>query len=190
MLFLTARQDEQTRLKAITLSADAFLEKPFNPEELKARLDQIAESRARLSRHLRKQVQKGQQEAASTEVKGHLNSDAQSALSTKDQKFLNKLNAWLETHYDDPETSPQRMSQALHITPRTLQRKIKSLCAQTPAAYLRDYRLAKARKLLINTDQTITEISHACGFSSSQYFSRVFSKSTGVSPDQWRKKTK
>ena len=188
VLFLTARQDEQTRLKAITLSADAFLEKPFNPEELKARLDQIAESRARLSNHLRKQLLEGQKEKDSTETAAHSDTDTQSALSIKDQKFLNKLNAWLEAHFDDPETSPQRISQALHITPRTLQRKIKALCNQTPAAYLRDYRLARARKLLINSDQTITQIAHACGFSSSQYFSRVFSKVVGLSPDQWRQK--
>ena len=170
------------------LCADAFLEKPFNPEELKARLDQIAESRARLSRHLRKQLLESHQDNASTETEAHSNTDTQSALSIKDQKFLNKLNAWLDAHFDVPETSPQRISQALHITPRTLQRKIKSLCAQTPAAYLRDYRLAKAKKLLISSDQTITEIAHECGFSSSQYFSRVFSKVEANSPEQWRQK--
>jgi CheY-like chemotaxis protein len=56
VLFLTARQDNSTRLKAFTLSADAFLSKPFELDELKIRLEQMLSQRERIRAHLVGQI--------------------------------------------------------------------------------------------------------------------------------------
>ena len=44
----------------------------------------------------------------------------------------------------------------------------------TPIAYLNRYRVTQAKRLLKETDKTITEIALDVGFSDSGYFSRVF----------------
>ncbi len=57
----------------------------------------------------------------------------------------------------------------------------------SPYQYLAKYRLEKARKMLVTTDATVTEISLSCGFSSINTFSDSFKAETGWSPLQYRK---
>lgn len=53
--------------------------------------------------------------------------------------------------------------------------------------YLNSIRLQKASELLMNTENSITEIAFLCGFESSNYFGDLFYKSNGLSPRSWRK---
>ena len=56
----------------------------------------------------------------------------------------------------------------------------------TPNDFLQRVRIEKAQELLRTTDKTITDIAFLAGFSSSQYFSTVFRRYTGVTPAQYR----
>lgn len=53
--------------------------------------------------------------------------------------------------------------------------------------YLTNYRMEKAKQLLISADSLIYEISEAVGYSNSNYFSKLFKKYTGVSPEEYKK---
>ena len=54
----------------------------------------------------------------------------------------------------------------------------------TPKAYLQRQRVNQARQLLQAPARTITDIAFASGFSSSQYFSKVFRKYVGATPSE------
>lgn len=56
--------------------------------------------------------------------------------------------------------------------------------------YLNQVRIDKAKKLLDTTDDRTYEISEAVGYSDYKYFSSVFKKLTGVSPAQYKKRSK
>jgi len=56
----------------------------------------------------------------------------------------------------------------------------------TPWQYLNRYRVLQAQKLLRATDDSVTAIAGAVGFSDPAYFSRVFRKEAGVSPKAYR----
>lgn len=56
----------------------------------------------------------------------------------------------------------------------------------SPAAFVLRARLVRARTLLRETDRTITEIAHACGFGSSQNFARAFRRLHGCTPRSLR----
>jgi transcriptional regulator GlxA family with amidase domain len=49
-------------------------------------------------------------------------------------------------------------------------------------------RLHRAQNLLVQTDQSVTEIAMACGFQSTSHFSRVYRLHFGTSPVQQRAK--
>jgi AraC-like DNA-binding protein len=57
----------------------------------------------------------------------------------------------------------------------------------TPNHYLQRLRIEKAQEELQSTKKSVTEIAHATGFSSAQYFSTVFIRYTGMSPSNYRK---
>ena len=52
--------------------------------------------------------------------------------------------------------------------------------------YLAEYRLSKAKELLLTSNLKIYTISELCGFGSAQYFNRIFKKMTGFSPYQFK----
>ncbi|MBR2566299.1 MAG: helix-turn-helix transcriptional regulator [Paenibacillus sp.] len=58
---------------------------------------------------------------------------------------------------------------------------------QTPNNYLTQYRLQKSCEMLKETRRSISEIALACGFQSSSYFSSIFRKQMGVTPQYYRK---
>lgn len=61
-----------------------------------------------------------------------------------------------------------------------------SVIQKTPQQYLNEYRLTRAAKLLINTDQKIIDICFSCGFNSFSYFGKLFKKISGKTPQEYR----
>ena len=57
---------------------------------------------------------------------------------------------------------------------------------QTPGEYLRGMRIEKAKELLAESSQTISEIAKACGLGDPAHFCRLFKKMTGLTPMSWR----
>jgi len=56
-----------------------------------------------------------------------------------------------------------------------------------PHAYVRAVRLARARELLLGSDEPVSRIAVTCGFADQAHFSRVFRHETGSAPALWRR---
>ncbi len=72
------------------------------------------------------------------------------------------------------------------LSPYHFLRLFKQVFRETPRRYLMSKRLEKAKQLLLNTDMTITDITLEVGFESVNYFSRLFKKTFGTSPTEFR----
>lgn len=68
----------------------------------------------------------------------------------------------------------------------TFQRTFHNVYAQTPAKYIHEQRMKKAKKLLANKNRRISEIAYDCGYQSTATFNRLFKKSFNFSPSQFR----
>ena len=66
-------------------------------------------------------------------------------------------------------------------------RLFRSATNKTPVAYIRDFRLQEALKLLLDGDLSVTDIASAVGFSSGNYMTRVFRSAFHMTPLQYRK---
>ncbi len=73
---------------------------------------------------------------------------------------------------------------------RTLSSTFRRVTGTTPVAYAEDLRMEKAKKLLSETDFSITEVACFCGYENSNYFTRRFSARFGLSPTEYRKTQK
>ncbi|MGJ8690851.1 MAG: helix-turn-helix domain-containing protein [Thalassotalea sp.] len=72
------------------------------------------------------------------------------------------------------EVTVERLAAAAHLSISALERRFKKYLSKTPKQFIREFRLEKARKLLIETQLPIAEIAFQCGFSDHSYFSRHF----------------
>ena len=57
---------------------------------------------------------------------------------------------------------------------------------QSFTAYLNNVRLEKAKDMLLNTNDSVIDISDVCGYQNVTYFNRVFKRNTGKTPTQYR----
>ena len=65
-------------------------------------------------------------------------------------------------------------------------RRFREITGRTAISYVNEYRLTKARGLLMTGDLSVSDVALECGFSDSNYFTRIFSKYYGMSPSKLR----
>lgn len=107
---------------------------------------------------------------------------------TTDLLRLGDTIAYIESNYPE-KISSDKLAELAHMTVRTLQRTFNQCMQMTPSDYITQVRVRNAAHLLKESDFPVTEIAMSCGFSDSNYFSRIFSRSMGMSPSEYRKKT-
>jgi len=74
------------------------------------------------------------------------------------------------------------------ISRRRLEQRFRECLGRSPATFLNEQRVEKARKLLENEEKLpLTDIAAACGFSEPRRFRMVFQRITGQSPADYRK---
>lgn len=84
--------------------------------------------------------------------------------------------------------SINELAEMYNITPEHFIRSFKSVYGRTPSNYRIVSRINQAKNLLIDTLLSINEITDACCFTDSYYFSRIFKKYVGMTPTEYRKK--
>ena len=89
----------------------------------------------------------------------------------------------------DGPPSQQQIAQALHVSNRTLQRKLKDE-GTSFLDLLQDTRLQLARKYLRHPNRSVVETAYRLGFSEPSTFSRAFKRWTGMAPAEVREAAK
>ncbi|MFN3407606.1 MAG: helix-turn-helix domain-containing protein [Limisphaerales bacterium] len=92
----------------------------------------------------------------------------------------------LELNYDQP-VELDRLAQIARMSKRNFLRSFHAALGTSPIAYLIQLRVQRAAGLLRRTDQSVTDIAFAVGFSDSNYFTRQFRKTLGVTPGEYRR---
>ena len=87
----------------------------------------------------------------------------------------------------NPDYTPQQLAAALHLSERTLYRRLKELTGLTPAGWLREARLDRARQLLeAKALPTVAEVADAVGFSNASHFTQLYGKRFGKKPSEYQ----
>ncbi|MNW32545.1 HTH-type transcriptional activator RhaS [compost metagenome] len=95
--------------------------------------------------------------------------------------------SYIEDHYLEQVTLEEIATRS-GISVRHLNRIFRAYYQTSPIAYLQRLRLDRACTLLKRTDLSITEISYECGFNDSNYLTRQFKRTFGMSPKSFRNK--
>ncbi len=107
------------------------------------------------------------------------------SLSQPTSLLVKQSLAYLQQNYHK-DLSRRELAQAVGVTENYLSQIFHQELGITPWECLNRLRIMKAKELLLNSEQTVTEIACQVGFNDPAYFSRVFKKANGVSPQAYR----
>ena len=170
IILLTAKNDKETELESIRLNIEAFIPKPFEPDILLSRVEQLLaawemhETKARI-------------EALAT--------PKEIEAVSYDEKFLANIIHLIEEHISDSELNVNALCEWTGTNNKQMYRKMKQLTGMTPVEYIKSIRMKKAAMLLKQQKFTVAEVMYMVGFSNHSYFSKCFQAEFGVTPKQY-----
>jgi signal transduction histidine kinase/ligand-binding sensor domain-containing protein/DNA-binding response OmpR family regulator len=169
VVMLTARASSESRVRGLREGVDDYLVKPFDPRELKARVDNLIASRKRL---LSRFETRPPQPLRVSEV----------SVTSADESFLARVQSTVEERLGDSDLTVESLADALACDRSYLLRKLRSLTGETPSGLIRSLRLQRAEQLLRAGAGTVSEIAYSVGFKSIAHFSNAFHERYGERP--------
>jgi len=174
IVLLTAKADVESRIVGLRRGADAYLAKPFHPEELLVTLEKLLENRRRLqARYSRLSLTLAPPAPEATE------SPAETEI---EDAFLIKLRRAVEERLADASLSAEDVCRTVGMGRSNLYAKLSALTGLSFNLYVRSLRLRKAKELLQTSEMNVSEVAWEVGFNDPKYFSRVFAEEFGVRP--------
>ncbi len=175
VILLSAQDSESGQLNALEAGADDYILRPFKASLLKARVDNLQESRHKLQELFKQVKQLYPRDLAANQ------SDAQ---------FIRRVIDLVEENMADWDFDLEKMAQKLAVSRRQLFRKLHAAAGCSPNTFIRTLRLRRAAQLLAESQLTVTEITYAVGFSDLKYFRNIFREYYGVTPGEYLKRAK
>ena len=173
IIIITAKSGGKERVCGLEVGADAYLEKPFNAEELNIRITKLLEQR----RLLREKYSKAMREGTELNVK----------LNPADQDFLARLNDYIYALISNHGLNSDMVDDKMCMSRSQLNRKVRAITGYNTSAYILQMRMERSKRLLASTEELIGDIALKCGFEDANYFARLFKQIFNVTPSQYRK---
>lgn len=173
IILLTAKHAQEDKLEGLEYGADDYIVKPFSITELRYRVRNMLRTRE-LFRNKFKDLS-----VISTEVK-------EAEFNSREKEFIDNLERIISENIQNDQFSVPMLAEELFLSSSQLTRKLKALTDKTPASYIKNMKLEKAKELLLD-GFNVSEASYEIGYDDPVYFSKVFKKHFGKAPSHFKK---
>ncbi|NND62940.1 MAG: response regulator [Flavobacteriaceae bacterium] len=170
VLLLTAKIEDESKLKGLETGADAYVTKPFSTSYLKATVENLLENRRKLQERFTQEV---------------ILTPKDIAVSSADELFLERLQKVMDEHITNSQFSAEIFSSEMGVSRMQLHRKLKALTGQSTTEFLRSQRLKLAANLLREGKISVSEVGYTVGFNDPSYFGKCFKKEYGCTPTEF-----
>jgi len=183
IIMLTAKADIESKLEGLSTGADAYLEKPFNKEELSIRINKLLELRKNLHQYYLKKAGLADLAQSSAIIAG----TGETMLNDKkESEFVKKVRETIELHFTETNFTVEQLCRSVFMSHSQLHRKLDALTGYSPNKFIRMIRFNKAKELLKDPSNSIASVALDCGYNDPGYFARIFKQEHGVTPQEWR----
>jgi ligand-binding sensor domain-containing protein/signal transduction histidine kinase/DNA-binding response OmpR family regulator len=170
IILLTAKNTLDARIEGLGVGADAYIEKPFAMEHLRAQISNLISNRTKIKEFF----------ASSPLV--HIKS---MGYSKADKQFLEQLDAHIHANLASPDIDVENLAKLMNMSRATFHRKVKALSNLTPHELICISRLQKAAGLLADGNYKVYEVADIVGYSLASNFARDFHKQFGMTPTEY-----
>ncbi len=100
--------------------------------------------------------------------------------------MLPRAMQYIHSHFTEQITLDE-LARLEHISKSYLSRQFKRFTGMTVIEYVNNLRIEMAKRLLVSSDESVTNIAYHVGYESPKYFYRMFRAACGLSPAAFRK---
>lgn len=173
VIMLTARYNQQVRLQALELGVADYLTKPFDEDELLARVRNLLDRAYERAFWL--------PSSGDTPVAGEMT--AVEPTLGADAAWLQRIQALVVTSLTDSRFQVNDLADAVNMSQRHFYRRLKTLTGLSPIQFVQEVRLQTACEWIEeNRYKTVKEVANRVGFQKVSYFSRLYHQRFGISP--------
>ena len=104
----------------------------------------------------------------------------------QEERAIHGLTRYLQEHLAE-EISLSVLAEQFHLSAQYISQLFKSEIGVNFLAYLTNIRMERAKKLLLTTSLSIAQVSEQSGYGDYRVFTKVFKKSEGITPSQYRR---
>ena len=174
ILFLTGFDKFAYARQAISVRAMDYLLKPYNEQELVFAVEEaIRQVTAQAP------VRRMPEPVPAEPVRREEDEDVRTAI------IRAEISSFIDAHYRE-DISMQDAAAALRYSDAYFCKLFKQCFKVNFSAYLNEYRVNKARQLMLDPRLNMKDIGAAVGYSDANYFTRVFKRLTGQTPSEYR----
>lgn len=104
----------------------------------------------------------------------------------KTERGITGITRYMQEHLTE-EVSLSVLSEEFHLNPQYISQLFKNEIGVGFLSYLTNIRMEKAKKLLVSTQLSMVEIAEQTGYGDYRVFTKVFKKTEGITPSQYRR---
>lgn len=97
-------------------------------------------------------------------------------------RLIHRSVKYIEANYADPDLYTPRLAEMSGIGETYYRNIFISVFNMPPARYIQQYRVDKAKELIVGSGKSVEEIAVSVGFANASYFCKVFKNLTGLTP--------
>jgi len=172
VIFLTAKNDLESKINGLKFGAEAYVEKPFSFNYLKTQVLSLLSNR------------RIEWEAFSKRPFFPVHN---MQMNKGDEEFANRVIKEIQSNITNINFGVERMAEDLGMSRSNLLRKIKNLFNLSPVDFICLIRLKKAAELIQEGKFRIGDICYMVGINSPSYFGKLFLKQFGMTPKEFEK---
>ncbi|HPF52025.1 MAG TPA: helix-turn-helix domain-containing protein [Draconibacterium sp.] len=107
--------------------------------------------------------------------------------SGNDKVFIERLTSIVDANLGDENFGVRELAEKMRMNRSNIHRKLKSITKKSVSEFIREIRLRKAKQLLEEGSDNVSEIAYHVGFGSPSYFGRCFHEYYGYAPGEVKK---
>lgn len=174
VIVVTAKVTEKDRLEGLHAGATAYLNKPFNEDELLTVIGNLLQQQKETQKKVMKTIGNGAQKSYSN------------MLEEINDEFLDRLRTVVVEHMKDEKTDVEHLAPLMTMSETQLRRKVAAVTGTSLGRYVTLMRIEEAKKLLKMYPRiSIKDAGYQTGFADNAHFSKVFRRITGMSPMEY-----
>lgn len=113
------------------------------------------------------------------------NVDARMKELADSDDIITRVEAYIQAHFRE-NINRDDVAAIAYITPNYLSKQFRNKKGMNLREYINQIRIGEAKRLLLTTNLSVSEVAGLSGYENISYFSTVFRKHTGMSPIDWR----